>query len=174
MTRIAFVAKPCACGCGVTVPQSRRKYAQAQCLKGHHANDKRRKNPEAYAVDLKRRAAVAQKKYKAQYPERVRAAQKRCKSRPGYAVAQADAYLKREYGMSLVDYRDMLAGQGGCCDVCFSDSPGSGRRQFCVDHDHATGRVRGLLCHACNAALGLMRDSPALLEHAAAYLRRKL
>jgi Recombination endonuclease VII len=40
-----------------------------------------------------------------------------------------------------------------------------------VDHDHATGKVRGLLCHTCNVALGLLQDSPGLLANALSYVR---
>ncbi len=44
------------------------------------------------------------------------------------------------------------------------------RKNFCIDHDHATGKVRGLLCHNCNVAIGLMKDNTDLLKKAAEYL----
>ncbi|QOC59453.1 endonuclease VII [Microbacterium phage AnnaLie] len=53
------------------------------------------------------------------------------------------------------------------CAVC-----GATHKRFHVDHDHATGQVRGLLCGPCNQTLGLMQDDPARLRAAAAYLER--
>jgi hypothetical protein len=63
----------------------------------------------------------------------------------------------------------MLEAQGGRCAICRSDKPG-GRGRFAVDHCHSSGRVRGLLCVACNAGLGQFRDDPDLLRAAVAYL----
>lgn len=63
----------------------------------------------------------------------------------------------------------MLARQGGRCAIC-ERSPGILRVALRVDHDHATGRVRGLLCDSCNAALGLFGDETARLERAIEYL----
>lgn len=76
----------------------------------------------------------------------------------------------RRYGITVDEYDAMLRAQGFACAICQS-SCGTGRR-LSVDHDHATGRVRGLACHRCNVGLGYFRDRPALLEAAAAYLRR--
>ncbi len=68
----------------------------------------------------------------------------------------------------------MLLLQNGVCALCrkAETSTYKGRiRQFAIDHDHATGKVRGLLCSTCNIGIGHLQDSPALLEAAAAYLR---
>jgi hypothetical protein len=70
--------------------------------------------------------------------------------------------------MTLDEYNAMLAEQGGVCAVC-SRPPTSGISLH-VDHDHATGRIRGLLCFRCNNALGDLEDDPALLRAAARYL----
>lgn len=61
--------------------------------------------------------------------------------------------LRVNYGMTLDDYENMKASQGGKCAICQRDKPG-GRGDFHVDHDHGTGAVRGLLCVKCNMALG--------------------
>ena len=58
--------------------------------------------------------------------------------------------------------------QGGRCAICGAEQ---GNRRFHLDHDHATGRARGLLCHSCNLGLGAFRDNPEWLDAAAAYLR---
>jgi hypothetical protein len=54
-------------------------------------------------------------------------------------------------GISEKEYADMLADQEGCCAIC-RDVCGTGRR-LAVDHDHSSGRIRGLLCFRCNTSL---------------------
>ncbi|QXO14575.1 HNH endonuclease [Arthrobacter phage Kaylissa] len=73
------------------------------------------------------------------------------------------------YGMDPGDYARLLAEQGGTCSICHQ--PPSGHR-LCVDHDHTSGKVRGLLCHNCNRAIGLLGDDPERVASAAAYLER--
>ena len=83
------------------------------------------------------------------------------------------AKVKRQYGLSPQEFAAMTS--RGKCDICekplvphrTGKSPmDSGR----IDHCHATGKVRGLLCHGCNTSLGHMRDNPETLRRAAAYL----
>lgn len=67
----------------------------------------------------------------------------------------------------------LIAAQGGACAICrepLAPYFGKGTRTH-VDHNHATGAVRGVLCHLCNQGLGKFRDDPARLERAAVYLR---
>ncbi len=78
-------------------------------------------------------------------------------------------WLKDSFNMTVDDYMAMYEKQNGQCAICGSDQNGS-RKNFCIDHDHETGKVRGLLCHNCNVSVGLMKDSPSLLRQAAAYL----
>jgi hypothetical protein len=78
--------------------------------------------------------------------------------------------LWNNYGVSLDGYRQMLTDQGGRCAVCGTTDPGRQYDNWAVDHDHQTGRVRGLLCRACNTALGLLGDDPDRLRRAALYL----
>jgi hypothetical protein len=73
--------------------------------------------------------------------------------------------LKRLYGMSLEDYDALLAYQNGACALCERTD-----RKLCVDHDHATKEVRGLLCHGCNIGLGNCKDNPRIMRKGAAYL----
>lgn len=74
--------------------------------------------------------------------------------------------LKRWYGLTESDYESMVSAQNGVCKICSQPS----HRRLCVDHDHTTGKVRGLLCDPCNRGLGLFRDNPELLRDAADYL----
>lgn len=59
----------------------------------------------------------------------------------------------------------------GCCAICGQVPEENGRQRLCVDHDHETGAVRGLLCHRCNVMLGWARDNSKILERAARYLK---
>lgn len=76
--------------------------------------------------------------------------------------------IKRRYGISSEEYDILLETQNGVCKICKQECD-TGRR-LCVDHCHATGRIRGLLCNACNTGLGSFRDSIKLLSKAIGYL----
>lgn len=81
--------------------------------------------------------------------------------------------LKRAYGIEYSEFEEMAAGQGGKCAICLTAIDLLAPRSLnCahVDHDHATGAVRGLLCRACNHGLGNFRDNKAFLMAAIAYL----
>ena len=74
------------------------------------------------------------------------------------------------YGLRPQEYHAMAQQQGGRCAVC-GEPPKQGR--LAVDHCHTTGDVRGLLCVPCNAALGLLKDSPARMRRAVKYLEQR-
>jgi hypothetical protein len=76
----------------------------------------------------------------------------------------------RDYGLTKADFRAFMVKQGGACAICEKPERSSRKGILSVDHDHDTGRVRGLLCHACNVGLGHFRDDPALLARAAQYV----
>ena len=76
-----------------------------------------------------------------------------------------DRCRARSHGLSLQDYRAMLERQGKVCGIC--KTPG---KPLCVDHCHATGKVRGLLCRDCNLGLGNYKDNPVFTRAATAYL----
>ena len=57
---------------------------------------------------------------------------------------------QRMYGITIEDYDRMYEEQGGRCAICRTDQPGGAGERFSVDHDHETGKVRGLLCNNCN------------------------
>jgi len=80
--------------------------------------------------------------------------------------------LLSKYGISDEGYRELLNSQGGVCAICLAPSdPDRKRKWFCVDHDHGTGEVRGILCSGCNKALGLLGDDWKVVLRAAQYLR---
>ena len=92
------------------------------------------------------------------------------KHRDGRTVEQKREYLLRSaYNMTLQDYDDLFELQDGKCAIC--GLPEINKR-FCVDHDHGTGEVRGLLCDNCNKALGHFFDNTENMKNAITYLKR--
>lgn len=90
-------------------------------------------------------------------------------NRPYCYEIDKDRKLKRTYGISFAEYEKMLNAQNGKCAICGTTSTGS-RKAFHVDHDHKTGKIRGLLCSQCNTGIGNLRDDIGLLERAIEYL----
>lgn len=90
-------------------------------------------------------------------------------SRKRYVRKRSD-YLEKRYGLSTGEYEKLLAGQNGVCAICLANEPGGRFETFHIDHCHATGNVRGLLCNSCNHMLGNARDRVLVLEAAARYL----
>ncbi|MFD4933962.1 endonuclease VII domain-containing protein [Streptomyces virginiae] len=78
------------------------------------------------------------------------------------------SYFMRKYGITEAERDEMIAAQGGVCVIC-RDAPAEH-----VDHDHQTGKVRGVLCFSCNAALGQFKDRPDVMRRAAAYVEGNL
>jgi len=80
-----------------------------------------------------------------------------------------DARLGVDWGLSRENYVRMLEAQGGRCAICWRE-PSELPLAFSVDHDHVTGRIRGLLCLNCNTGVGQLNDDPYLLRRAIDYL----
>jgi len=80
------------------------------------------------------------------------------------------AELKRLYGITWDDYVKMLKEQGEVCAICKEEC--RIKKMLSVDHDHKTGKVRGLLCNGCNTSLGRFKDSTILLQRAIDYLEK--
>lgn len=86
--------------------------------------------------------------------------------------ARNNAYI-RNYGITLDTYNAMLKEQNGVCKICLqpeSMKRGDEVKRLCVDHDHITGKVRGLLCQRCNTTLGRYEDNPELMKNLILYL----
>lgn len=77
--------------------------------------------------------------------------------------------LKRRFGISVEEYDEMLKNQKGMCLICGKYQCSQGHN-LAVDHDHRTGKIRGLLCKSCNVGIGNFYDRPDLLLKAANYL----
>jgi hypothetical protein len=73
---------------------------------------------------------------------------------------------QRIYGITLADYWRMYKEQDGHCAICTK------QMSLVVDHNHQTGRVRGLLCGSCNRGIGYLGDDPIRLQRASEYLKQ--
>lgn len=85
-----------------------------------------------------------------------------------YLPGGRERALKAKYGITVADYDAMLAKQNGVCAICKFPPK---RRRLAVDHNHKTGKVRGLLCWRCNYALGVLERSMPKLPIMLAYLK---
>lgn len=85
---------------------------------------------------------------------------------PEKLAARKRRYQVRKYGLTLDQHAAMLRAQDGRCAICLTKPS----VDLCIDHDHATGRVRGLLCGRCNKALGGFKDDQDALLRALKYL----
>ena len=86
---------------------------------------------------------------------------------------QNELRVQRKFGVSYSQYEKILKQQNNCCanPGCKSTVPGApGRKRFYIDHCHTTGKIRGLLCHSCNLALGHIQDKVEKLEGLIIYL----
>ena len=113
------------------------------------------RNREHVARNRERRAETMTR-WRRDNPERYLAAQRACKL--------------RSYGLTAEAYDQLFAAQDGRCAIC-GDAERDGW-DLAVDHDHASGCVRGLLCRKCNVGIGLLRDDARVVSAAAAYLLR--
>ena len=80
-----------------------------------------------------------------------------------------DDRLRAKFGISLAEYNEKLALQMGICPGC-GMTPEENCKDLAVDHNHITGKIRGLLCGKCNAALGFMNDNKRICENLIQYL----
>jgi hypothetical protein len=104
-------------------------------------------------------------------------AQKRRKMRrTSTSEGKRGYYLKKKYGISLDEASSLYKTQGGVCAICglrLTFFKVENEPTACLDHCHATGKVRGFLCNGCNTGLGGFRDTPEFLDRAIRYLTAK-
>ena len=103
--------------------------------------------------EQKKKHAEYMREYNKRKPE------KKKSYRKNYRENHKANQLRAKYGITVEEYQAMFDGQGGVCKICGKKettrvSRGEGIRSLAVDHDHNTGKVRGLLCHQCNVVLG--------------------
>ncbi len=79
-----------------------------------------------------------------------------------------ERYHQLNYGMSKEEAETLRNTRTGC-DIC-GGTAGGPHGKFVIDHNHTTGQIRGVICNACNQAIGKLRDDPAVILKAAEYL----
>lgn len=77
----------------------------------------------------------------------------------------------RKYGITLEQYQEILDQQNGKCAIC-NKLESDSNQAFCVDHDHKTNKIRGLLCSKCNRGIGYLNDDITSLQNAINYLQK--
>jgi hypothetical protein len=150
--------------------ESNRKYRAAHREELNALHRKRyAENPEKALV----RTREYSRRRRVEHPDKTRRAARKWREGNPERVReyQRKADLRRKYGLAVEEYDAMVAAQDGRCAIC-GEIPSGSRSVLDVDHDHATGTVRGLLCHGCNKATGFLHDNPELLQKAINYLRR--
>lgn len=105
-------------------------------------------------------------------PERVSEYLRKRRAQPEIKRRDRAGHLRRKYGITLDQYDALLASQGGVCAIC--KAPPNDVISLHVDHEHGSGRVRGLLCIKCNNAIGLLNEDPELFAAAVRYLTARV
>lgn len=125
----------------------------------------------AYRETHRERLREKQKKYWTEHREELNA-RRRAQDTIRYKEALAKHriwFRKRKFGLSANDVNDLLDKQNGVCAICHKAT--WNKKGPCIDHDHASGKVRGILCYACNSALGFIKDDLKTLKSMMDYLR---
>lgn len=123
-----------------------------------HARDRERckRYRERHPERSREASRLGQQRYREQYPERS-------------SASLWASSLRRNYGIGPDEFDALLSKQNGRCAICGTDDPGT--RKFNVDHDHETGKIRGILCQRCNLAIGHFKDNLDIMENAMRYVR---
>ena len=154
-----FVGKPCK-KCGGTERYMSGKHNCVACSKKNSQRRHKLGEPQRWAKENAERVNAAnRRKYKDLTQE-----EKRVRNRKQQLSL---------YGLTLDDYSAMLVEQSGVCAICGKEEAVSSKGVLSVDHDHKSGKVRGLLCDTCNRGLGHFFDNTELLTKAVLYLEQQ-
>jgi DNA repair exonuclease SbcCD ATPase subunit len=121
-----------------------------------------------YTAEQKAKKSAYAKTYNEQNREKVQARKKSYHERNRGKISEYNA--RRRYGLTTEERTEMLEKQSGMCPICGCDLRTLSSNKVHVDHCHATGDVRGLLCNGCNWGLGHFIDDPVRIRRAATYI----
>jgi hypothetical protein len=118
-------------------------------------------------------AATCQARYYAKHKERITMSRKVYRS--SNPAVMLKWRLKAKYNLTPGQWESIFVAQGRCCAICKTPTPNGNKRKngtatWATDHDHKTGKVRGILCNNCNHGLGHFKDNQTLLRLATDYL----
>lgn len=85
-------------------------------------------------------------------------------------AAHRRSHMKTTYELTELEYQTLMTEQDGKCAICLDEF--GDRKDVMIDHNHETGKVRGLLCRSCNTGLGFFKDSELILFFAQKYIHR--
>lgn len=157
--------------------ETQRRDTRCRVCRAAEVRNYRLKNPEIVKAIQKKTCAKHAEKHKARaakwYSENHdRAKEQMAKRRRNQPDTIKNEKLRLSFGITIHEYNQMMEDQGACCAICGINNSEL-KRSLSVDHCHATGRVRGLLCGKCNSALGLLGDSINNLRNAISYLENR-
>ena len=127
---------------------------QKLCKRGHDMSITRKAHPngDTYCSECKLQRSAG---YKIKYPKR-------------HLQYYKTSHRRKYYNLEPEEYERLLTESNNLCVICLSPPK---NKSLHIDHNHKTGKVRGLLCHGCNTALGLMKDNIDILTKAIEYLK---
>lgn len=84
-----------------------------------------------------------------------------------------DRQIKHLYNITVLDVQLLMISQHGCCDICKKPFQyNNDKKEYHIDHNHTTNKVRGLLCTNCNTSIGLLQENPVFIESALYYINK--
>jgi len=151
------------------------------CFYFHHLKGQYKYISDKYKSECKTCGAGFNRKYRENNKEHLR--QYRIAHKPRFEAWKKEnwtevkkkassrkCWLKLQNGIAPEEYDQMLKAQNGKCAICGAIRGNKRSKNFMVDHDHGTNKIRGLLCTKCNQGVGCFNDNPTLLRKAAEYL----
>ncbi len=126
-----------------------------------------------YIKNNPEKAKQYHKNYSLKYPEKIKENRKKYTQKYGYKPKSELQKLKNKVSrlkikLTLKEYKNLIIKQNNLCAICLNTC--KTKRALSIDHNHITGKVRGLLCMKCNRAIGLFNDNPSLVQNAYNYL----
>lgn len=134
----------------------------------------------AYFLRNKRKINESQKRWRALNPDKVRKYRANYEKNHPVQIEEKNfrtkVYFLKKVDLSFDQFKEMLERQDHRCAICGNKEKlkhqSGTARLLCIDHDHKTMKVRGLLCQRCNTAIGFLNDDISLVQKALAYLKQ--
>lgn len=133
------------------------KSCKSECNKEYYSRPENKARRDEYRKEYYNNNKEKLAKYRKEY-----------RQRSNVKKNAAEYYLLQKYGITMEGRNKIIDDQGGRCAICECELDMA--KNTCVDHDHKTGRVRGVLCNNCNKALGFIQDNPEIISRMVNYL----